>query len=160
MVPYQFKSRQHYKENTSFVSSDGENWIDYSSLNRTVCLKVYAFDLPIYTQDLVKIYKNESNFVAEIGVSNENVTFEINSRNYTRVSDENGTASIAINLNPGNYTIKTYYNNVTVENTITVLPTLIADNLVKYFKNESQFHISLIDGEGKSVPWCKHYNEH
>ena len=94
MVPYQFKSRQHYKENTSFVSSDGENWSDYSSLNRTVCLKVYAFDL-------VKIYKNESNFVAEIGVSNENITFEINSRNYTRVSDENGTVSIAINLYPG-----------------------------------------------------------
>ena len=152
MIPYQFKSRQHYKENTSFVSSDGENWIDYSSLNRTVCLKVYAFDLPIYTQDLVKIYKNESNFVAEIDVANETVTFEINGRNYTRVSDENGAASIAINLNPGNYTIKTTYNNNTVENTITVFPTLIADNLVKYFKNESQFYISLIDGQGKSVP--------
>ena len=152
MIPYQFKSRQHYKENTSFVSSDGENWIDYSSLNRTVCLKVYAFDLPIYTQDLVKIYKNESNFVAEIDVANETVTFEINGRNYTRLSDENGATSIAINLNPGNYTIKTTYNNNTVENTITVLPTLIADNLVKYFKNESQFFISLIDGQGKSVP--------
>ena len=151
MIPYQFKSRQHYKENTSFVSSDGENWIDYSSLNRTVCLKVYAFDLPIYTQNLVKIYKNESKFVAEIGVANETVTFEINGKNYTRISDENGTASIAINLNPGNYTIKTTYNNNTVENTITVLPTLIADNLVKFYRNASQFFISLIDGEGKSV---------
>ena len=90
-------------------------------------------------------------FAAEIGISNKTVTFEINGRNYTRVSDENGTAKIAINLNPGNYTIKTSYNNFTVENTITVLPTLIAENLVKYYRNASQFYIDLIDSEGKSV---------
>lgn len=59
---------------------------------------------------------------------------------------------MAINLNPGNYTIKTTFDNITVENTIGVLPTLIADNLVKFFRNESQFYISLIDGEGKPVP--------
>uniref|UniRef100_UPI0034578E5F SpaA isopeptide-forming pilin-related protein n=1 Tax=uncultured Methanobrevibacter sp. TaxID=253161 RepID=UPI0034578E5F len=77
--------------------------------------------------------------------------FEINGRNYTRVSDENGTALIAINLGPGNYTIKTLFNGTTVENTITVLPTLIADNLVKYYKNASQFFISLIDGESNPI---------
>ena len=31
------------------------------------------------------------------------------------------------------------------------MPTLIADNLVKYFRNTSQFFISLIDGEGNHV---------
>jgi len=72
--------------------------------------------------------------------------------NYTRTSNENGTAKMAINLNPGNYTIKTTFNGTTVENTITVLPTLIADNLVKYFRNASQFYISLIDVAGKLVP--------
>ena len=115
------------------------------------CLKVYTVDLPIYTQDLVKIYKNDSQFEANIGVANETVTFEINSRNYTKVSDENGTASIAINLGPGNYSIKTTFNGTTVENTITVLPTLIAENLVKYFRNASQFYVTLIDGQGNPV---------
>ena len=151
MVPYQFKSRQHYMANTSLISADGVNWIDSAALNRTSCLKVYAFDLPIYTNDLVKIYKNDSKFEAVIDVANETVTFEINGMNYTRTSDENGAASIAINLNPGNYTIKTTFNGTTVENKITVLPTLIAEDLVKYYRNESQFFISLIDGEGKSV---------
>ena len=70
---------------------------------------------------------------------------------FQSISDENGTAKIAINLNPGNYTIKTIFNRTTVENTITVLPTLIADNLVKYFRNDSQFYIDLIDGEGNPV---------
>ncbi|WP_296809005.1 Ig-like domain-containing protein, partial [uncultured Methanobrevibacter sp.] len=77
--------------------------------------------------------------------------FEINGVNYTRISDENGTARITINLNPGNYTIKTRYNGTSVENYIEVLPTLIAQNLVKYFRNESQFYISLIDAQGNGV---------
>ena len=143
-------SRQHYLENMTFIDL-GDGWKDLALENKTISLKVYTKDLAIYTQDLVKIYKNDSKFVAEIGIANETVTFEINGKNYTRNSDENGTASMAINLGPGNYTIKTTYNNVTVENTITVLPTLIAENLVKYYRNESQFFIDLIDSEGNPV---------
>ena len=151
IVPYQAKSRQHYLANRSLVSSDGESWIDYATLNMTVCLKVYAFDLAVYTQDLVKIYKNASKFEAYVGDAGVNVTFELNGVNYTRMSDKNGTASIAINLNPGEYSIKTIYDNYSVENAITVLPTLIANDLVKYFRNSSQFYITLIDSEGNPV---------
>mgnify|MGYP002528034201 FL=1 len=42
----------------------------------------------------------------------------------------------------------TIFNGTSVKNSIEVLPTLLADNLVKYFRNESQFFISLVDGEG------------
>ena len=144
-------TRLHYTNNISFISFDGETWEDAYDLGYIACLKVYTVALPFYTEDLVKIYKNDSKFEANVGVANETVTFEINGKNYTCLSDENGTASIAINLDPGNYTIKTTFNGTTVENTITVLPTLIADNLVKYYRNDSQFYISLIDGEGNPV---------
>lgn len=152
-VPYQEKSRQHLLEEMSYVSSDANTWIDFSKENRTVCLKAYTLDSKnrIITENLVKIYKNDSAFVAYIGDENKTVTFEINGRNYTRTTDEYGNAKISINLIPGNYTIKTTYNGTTVENNITVLPTLIASNLIKYYKNESQFYISLIDGEGNPV---------
>ena len=152
-VPYVLleETRMHYTKNMSFVCKDGQNWEDAYDLGYMACLKVYTVALSIYTQDLVKIYKNDSKFEANIGAAYENVTFEINGVNYTRISDENGTARITINLNPGNYTIKTTYNNNTVENSITVLPTLIAENLVKYYRNASQFDIVLIDGEGKAV---------
>ena len=149
-IPFINKSRQHYLENVSFVNYGGE-WEDPVKENKTFTLKVYTKNLAIYTEDLVKIYKNDSNFEANIGVANETVTFEINGRNYTRVSDENGTALMTINLEPGNYTIKTMFNGTAVENNITVLPTLIADNLVKYYRNASQFYIYLIDGEGNSI---------
>ena len=149
-VPIILNSTQHYENNSVFVEINGE-WVDLALENKTATLKVYTKDLTIYTQDLVKIYKNASRFEANVGASNETVIFEINGKNYTRISDENGSVSIAINLNPGNYTIKTSYNNITVENTITVLPTLIAENLVKYYKNASQFDISLVDSVGNPV---------
>ncbi len=141
--------RAHYTENLSFMSLDGGvNWEDGYEDGIIACLKVYTVDLPIYTQDLDKIYKDDSKFEVNIGAGNETVTFEINGKNYARTSDENGTAKMAINLIPGNYTVKTIFNDTTVENNITVLPTLIAENLVKYFRNASQFFITLFDSEG------------
>ncbi|WP_296884624.1 hypothetical protein [uncultured Methanobrevibacter sp.] len=85
-------------------------------------------------------------------MANETVVFEIMGIKYPRISDENGTASLAINLRPGNYTIKTTYKNFTVENNVHVISTLIAQNLVKYFQNASQFYIELVDGQGNPVP--------
>ena len=150
-VPIIYNSTQFYESDSVFVEMNGE-WVDMALENKSATLKVYTKDLAIYTEDLVKIYKNDSKFEANINIANETVIFEINGKNYTRISDENGTASMAINLGPGDYTIKTTFNGTSVENTITVLPTLYADNLVKYFRNASQFYIDLIDGEGKSVP--------
>ena len=152
-VPYILleDTRVHYTNNLSYVCKNGETWEDAYDLGYIACLKVYTVALPFYTEDLVKIYKNDSKFEANIGVANETVTFEINGVNYTRLSDENGTARLAINLGPGNYTIKTTFNGTTVANTITVLPTLIADNLVKYFRNDSQFYILLTDVEGNPI---------
>ena len=144
-------TRVHYTRNISFVSIDGQPWQDAYDLGYIACLKAYTVAMPFYTEDLVKIYKNDSKFEANIGVANETVTFEVNGVSYNRTSDENGTARIAINLNPGDYTIKTTFNGTTVENTVTVLPTLIAENLVKYFRNASQFYITLIDGQGNPV---------
>ncbi|RAP49991.1 MAG: hypothetical protein BZ138_07065 [Methanosphaera sp. rholeuAM270] len=43
-VPLQFYSRQHYLKNISLVSADGENWVDVSERNGTVCLKVYTVE--------------------------------------------------------------------------------------------------------------------
>ncbi len=145
------RMRYHAEPDISFVSYDGVNWESSTENNVAAMIKVYTVALPIYAEDLVKIYKNDSQFEANIGVASEKVTFEINGVNYTRNSNENGSAKMTINLGPGTYTIKTTFNGTTVENTITVLPTLIAENLVKYYRNASQFHVSLIDGEGNPV---------
>ena len=133
-------SMQHFMKNTSFITENNVT-TDEITQNATVSLKMYTKDLAIYSKDLVKIYKNNSQFEVNVGDANQTVVFEINGNNYTRVSDENGTARMNINLRPGDYTIRTTYDGTTVENTIKVLPTLMANNFVKYFRNESQFYI-------------------
>ena len=152
----------------SFISPDGINWIDlhyaHNSLyqnsgsvsyaefsNAVVCLKAFTFDFGIIAEDLVKIYKNDSVFEAKIGEGNKIILFEVDGINHTRLSDENGVAKLEINLNPGNYTIRTYYANFSAENNIEVLPTLIAKDFVKRYDDKSKFYISLIDTAGKPV---------
>jgi predicted outer membrane repeat protein len=151
MVPLLTSSRQLYLKNMSFVNY-GHGWEDLAPQKKTCSLKVYTKGLIIRTEDLVKIYKNETQFKADIGIANETVNFEVNGKNYTRVSDGDGIATMTINLGPGkDYIIKTYFEGLVYENTIEILPTLIADDLVKYYRNDSQFYITLIDGAGNPV---------
>ena len=66
-------------------------------------------------------------------LANSSVTFNINGVFYTRISDDNGFATLNINLNPGEYIITTYApNGLSIGNNITVLPTLSGENIVKY----------------------------
>ena len=102
--------------------------------------------------DLVKIYKNDSQFVVDAQkLSCDNITFKINGVSYIREVNESGFAILNINLRPGVYTIESSTHNYQFINTITVLPTLIGDNLVKYYMNGSQFEIKLIDSSGNPV---------
>ncbi len=149
-IPIYERARQHYENNTSFALTDGK-WEDLSSSNTTACLKAYTVTLPVFAENLVKFYKNASQFNAYIGEANQTVIFELNGNNYTRTSKNNGIATMNINLRPGEYEIITHYKNASAKNSITVLSTLIGQDLVKYYKNASQFYVSLVDGQGNPV---------
>ena len=69
---------------------------------------------------------------------------------YSRTTNANGTAFMDINLDAGEYAIS-MVNPVTgeeKENIVTVLPRILADDLTKYYKNESQFVVQVLDDEG------------
>ncbi len=103
-------------------------------------------------KDLVKIYKNDTQFVVDARkLSCDNITFKVNGVSYVREVNESGFAKLNINLNPGVYTIESFTHNYQFNKTITVLPTIIADNLVKYYKNDSQFYVKLVDFNNDSV---------
>lgn len=53
-------------------------------------------------------------------MANEKVVFTINSVNYTRTTDSNGIAKLQINLNPGNYTILTTFEDLKNTNKLVV----------------------------------------
>ena len=83
-------------------------------------------------------------------LKNTSVSFNINGITYTRTTNEYGSAKLNINLKAGEYII-TAYNSVTGEmrsNNITVLSRFSENaDLVKYYRNDSQFYISLVDGQ-------------
>lgn len=144
LIPEDFFTRPQKVYSNNFIFDD----FDVNSI-----LDVYYFYID--AKNLVKYYKNDSQFVVKTFVnSQKNVTFKINGVSYLRSIDDEGYAKLNINLNPGVYTIEImgysyYYKNFTKK--VTVLPTLAGDNLIKYYKNDSQFHIKLVDHEGNPV---------
>ena len=110
------------------------------------------------SNDLVKYFKNESQFVVKVlddegnpAKAGENVTFNINGVMYTRTTDENGVAKMNINLPANNYTVTTMYKGCNAANTIEVLPIITADDLTKKFGETTPFEATLVDGQGKPL---------
>ena len=115
----------------------------------------------ITASDIVKIYKNATKYSAVFTDSKGNylpegtsVSFNINGVFYNRKVNNAGVASLNINLPDGKY-ILTANNPITNENKanlITVLPKIIENNnITKYFKNETQYTVKLLDEHGNPV---------
>ena len=111
----------------------------------------------IVQNDLTKYYMNASSFQATIYdkngslAVNKNVTFNINGVFYTRTTDENGVASLAINLRPGEYIITTIYEELDIGNNVVVLPTLVTHDLNMTYRDGSKFTAQTLDGQGKPL---------
>ena len=117
----------------------------------------------IYGEDLSMFYKNGSRYEVSIYqdgkiINSQNndskVIFNVNGVNYTKEL-VNGKASIGINLNPGNYTITTFYHYTdglaTKTNNIEVLSTILANDVVKFFRNGTQYCAKFLDGCGSPL---------
>ena len=141
----------NYTASASYVGESG--YTDASITNNITVLTT------IYGNDLVKMFRNGTQYYATFLDLQGNllvdtkVTFNINGVMYTRTTNQNGTAKLNINLEPGTY-ILTAINPINKEmhsNNITVLPTIGSSDLVKYYKNESQYVVTLYGEDGKAV---------
>lgn len=111
----------------------------------------------ISSSDIVKIFRNETQYSAKFVdakgnlLTNANVTFNINGVFYTKTTNDKGIAGLNIRLYPGNYIITAInpVNGEQIGNKVIVKPN-IADNkeLVKYFRNASQYSVKLLNNGG------------
>ena len=168
LVPVAFASdtnstdidRNQYDENMKLLDPVDEDftYID-SSIYEMEYESQQTKSSTIQSSDLTKYYRNSSQFKATFFNSNHqplvnsDITFKINGQSYTRTTNSNGVASININLRPGVYYITSIntFDDSSVINKITVLSTIISNNLVKYYKNDSSYGVTILNGAGQPM---------
>lgn len=127
----------------------------FKSINETYYITVLS---TIQSEDLVLFYRNGSSYIVRVvdsqgnPLAGVNLRFNINGVFYSRVTDSMGQASLKINLNPGVYIITTIGENGEMKsNNVTVLSTILSEDLVLFYQNGSSFVVNLVDGKGKPL---------
>ena len=135
----------------------GKYSITTSYKNTTVKNNITVLSF-LESKDLVKYYQNDSQFVFKVlnkstggTVSNAKVTLNINGVFYHKNTDEWGLGKLNINLRPGKYIITLMYDNLVTGYNITVLSFLESKDLVKYYKNDSQYLVKVLDKSGNPL---------
>ena len=126
------------------LSNSGESSVQVTANNLT---KYYGNDEPVTCE----VKDNESG-----PVENADVAFEINGKNYSRTTNSSGIANKSVSLNSGNYSYNVYYmvNNSTVSQStgfINVLSTVNGNDIVKYYRNGTQYYATFLDSEGNPL---------
>ena len=81
-------------------------------------------------------------------ISNKTVDILINGVTYPKVTNENGSASIALKLSSGEYPVVVSYNNYSSVANVNILPTVSGMDITKMFKNETQYYATFKDTDG------------
>ena len=137
------------QENDAVLGADESN-------STGVDITVNDTQSSIKSSDLVKYYKNDTQFEATFYdnegnvLVNQIVSVNINGMTYNRTTNDSGSIKFNINLSPGNYTIKTTnpITNEAVSNKITVLATISGNDLEKFYRNASQYEVLVLNGQG------------
>lgn len=112
--------------------------------------------MEVIAPDVTKYFGGSERFVVEVlkngeAMANKSVNITINGVTYKRTTDDKGTASLNINLGVGEYPVSVAIDDVDVNSTVTVKSTVYADDLVKIFKNDTQYYALFLDSEGNPL---------
>lgn len=147
----------NYTVNVTFTKDN------YQSINVSENVEINSIKTVLETENVVMYYKNGTRFVVVLKdidgnpLANMNVTISINGRDYIKQTDENGTAFMSLNLDSKNYTVVTIFNGTSkyfgtsANNTVSILPTIISKNIVKYYRNGTQFYVTVLDFNGNPL---------
>ena len=153
-----------YNLGSGFYSVEATfNKVGYESLliksNFTIDLintLIKAQDISMYYHDGTRLngVLTDSNNNA---LSNKTVRILINSVKYTRTTDNDGKFSLNLGLNSGKYfaTLEfngdKKYNHSSKEILVNIQSSAKSNDLIKYFKNDSQYYATILDYDGNPV---------
>ncbi len=139
-------------EDAMVLSNESDDSFNENTKNQT---ELVSPTTSMYYKGTYKVTLKDSN--ASTILSNKTINFVINKVNYTATTDENGVASVNLNLNPGNYVAKLYFNgddayessNITKD--FKVSATIKASNLSKYYKGTVQYSATFFNSQGNRL---------
>ena len=140
----------------------GDNKYDSMIVNGTITVNKNT-KTTLTMDNLVKYFNGPQKLIAKLvdgfgnPIANATVYFTINGKVYARITDENGTASIAIRLLPGEYKASALFNGTkdhdkaTANATVTVKSTIFGNDTTLYFRNGTQYMAKFLDSDGKAL---------
>ena len=134
------------------IDYSGDDKYEPTTTNKTIIVTSNGVNLT--ASDVVMIYKDGSRLYATLlnskgsPIANATIFFTINGITYNRTTNANGSASLAINLDYGVYNaVISYDENTTVNATVEVKSSIIGNDLVKMWMNDTQFYATFL-GKG------------
>ena len=134
------------------ITYDGDRLYDGFDIDYPISIEP---EFIITAEDVTKYYGGSERFNAILtdaegkAIAGAKVLISINGQEYERTTDANGIASIGINLNAGEYPVVVSYNGSSVDAKVTILTTVNGTDLVKVFRNSTQYYATFRDSEGK-----------
>lgn len=136
---------------------------NYQTVNVSENVEINSIKTVLEAENVVMYYKDGTRFAVVLKdingnpLANMDVIISINGRDYVKQTDENGTASLGLNLESKNYTVVTAfggnskYFGTRSNNTVSILSTLISKDIVKYYRNGTQFYATVLDFKGNPL---------
>ena len=140
----------------------GDNKYDSMVVNGTITVNKNT-RTTLIMDDVVKYFGGSQKLIAKLvdgfgnPIANATVYFTINGWVYARITDENGTASIAIRLLPGEYKASALFNGTddydvtSVNASVLVKNTILGNDTTLYFRNGTQYVAKFLDSNGKAL---------
>ena len=144
--PGNYNITVYHPKDTYYTESNHAS-ITFSVLPKT--------DVTIIAEDVTKYYGGSERFNLKVcdsklnPIADKAVSITINSVTYTRTTDKDGSTSIPLGLNSGQYDVIIKVDNITEKYTATILSTVDGTDLVKMYRNATQYHATFVDKNGK-----------
>ena len=113
----------------------------------------------ITSKDVTKYYKGSAKYTATFldkngsALANTNVKITLNGKEYTKMTDSRGIASLEIDLKPGTYKVVATNPDTgyTLTNTVKILSTIVSSDMSKVYTDSKKFTATFLKKNGKAL---------
>ncbi len=150
--PVNFKKAENY----IFIYYPGDGYYDYATYNFTYenveLINLTGYDETFYNTDNITYYvtlTDEEGY----GIPNKTITININKKTYEKITADDGSILLNLDLNAGNYKVTAQYKDKKATNTITILEdaVLTGNDTQAYTDTDFAYTAELKDHNNKPI---------